>query len=214
MTFAQRCLHVLLPALALVSVAAEARELDARDPDQVIKPEVERRTVTVPRLHARDIEFAPFIGFLDVESFGTSTVYGARIGYHFTEDFFLEATYAESSVSDSAFRRLGIPVFEEEQSKLTYYHLSTGINLFPGEIFFGKDRARYSYIYIIGGMGITTFDVLDNVTFNVGFGMRVVPWDWLTVRVEVRDHIFESDLLGRNKMTNNIEATFGLSLIF
>lgn len=214
MTFIQRCLHVLLPALAFVSIAAEARELDAKDPDQVIKPEVERRTVTVPRLHARDIEFAPFIGFLDIESFGTSSVYGARIGYHFTEDFFLEATYAESSVSDSAFRRLGIPVFEEEQSKLTYYHLSTGINLFPGEIFFGKDRARYSYIYIIGGMGITTFDVLDNVTFNVGFGMRVVPWDWLTVRVEVRDHIFESDLLGRNKMTNNIEATFGLSLIF
>lgn len=214
MNFIQRCLHVLLPALAFVSIAAEARELDAKDPDQVIKPEVERRTVTVPRLHARDIEFAPFIGFLDIESFGTSSVYGARIGYHFTEDFFLEATYAESSVSDSAFRRLGIPVFEEEQSKLTYYHLSTGINLFPGEIFFGKDRARYSYIYIIGGMGITTFDVLDNVTFNVGFGMRVVPWDWLTVRVEVRDHIFESDLLGRNKMTNNIEATFGLSLIF
>lgn len=214
MTFIQRCLHVLLPALVFVSVVAEARELDAKDPDQVIKPEVERRTVTVPRLHARDIEFAPFIGFLDVESFGTSIVYGARIGYHFTEDFFLEATYAESSVSDSAFRRLGIPVFEEEQSKLTYYHLSTGINLFPGEIFFGKNRARYSYIYIIGGIGITTFDVLDNVTFNVGFGMRVVPWDWLTVRIEVRDHIFESDLLGRNKMTNNIEATFGLSLIF
>lgn len=214
MTFAQRCLPILLPALASISLAAAARELDAKDPDQVIKPEVERRTVTIPRLHARDIEFAPFIGFLDIESFGTSAVYGARIGYHFTEDFFLEATYAESSVSDSAFRRLGISIFEEEQSKLVYYHLSTGINLFPGEIFLGKGRARYSYIYVIGGMGVTSFDVLDNVTFNVGFGMRVVPWDWLTVRLEVRDHLFESDLLGKNKMTNNIEATFGLSLIF
>ncbi len=214
MTFTQRCIAPLLSALVLASTAAAARELDAKDPDQVIKPEVERRTVTVPRLHARDIEISAFVGFLDVESFGTSSVYGARIGYHFTEDFFLEATYAESSVTDSAFRRLGIPVFAEEQSKLVYYNLSTGINLFPGEIFFGKNRARYSYIYIIGGMGITSFDVLDNVTFNVGFGMRVVPWDWLTVRLEVRDHIFESDLLGKNKMTNNIEATFGLSLIF
>lgn len=214
MTFTQFCIATLLSVLVLLSAVVDARELDAKDPDQVIEPEVERRTVTVPRLHGRDVEVAAFIGFLDVESFGTSSVYGGRIGYHFTEDFFLEATLAQSSVSDSAFRRLGIPVFEEETSPLVYYHLSTGINLFPGEIFFGRNRARYSYIYIIGGMGITSFDVLDNVTFNVGFGMRVVPWDWLTVRLEVRDYIFESDLLGKNKMTNNIEATFGLSLIF
>lgn len=214
MTFIQHCFRILLPALALVATISEARELDATDPEQVIKPEVERRTVTVPRLHARDIEFAPFIGLLDIESFGTSPVYGARIGYHFTEDFFLEATYASSSISDTAFRRQGISVFGEETSPLTYYHVSTGFNLFPGEIFLGKGRARYSYIYIIGGIGVMSFDVLDNVSFNFGFGMRVVPWDRLTVRLEVRDHIFESDLLGTNKMTNNIEATFGLSLIF
>lgn len=214
MTLIQRFIRVLLPALALVSTISEARELDATGPDQVIKPEVDRRNVTVPRLHARDFEFAPFIGFLDIENFGTSPVYGARIGYHFTEDFFIEATYAGSSISDTAFRRQGISVFEEETSALTYYHVSTGFNLFPGEIFLGKDRARYSYIYIIGGIGAMSFDVLDNISFNVGFGMRVVPWDWLNIRLEVRDHIFESDLLGTNKMTNNIEATFGLSFIF
>lgn len=214
MTFTQNYLRILLSVLALVTTTTDARELDATDPDQVIKPEVDRRTVTVPRLHARDIEFAPFMGFLDIESFGTSPVYGARIGYHFTEDFFLEATYASSSVSDSAFRRLGISIFDEETSPLVYYHVSTGFNLFPGEIFFGKDRARYSYIYIIGGIGVMSFDVLDNIAFNLGFGMRVVPWDRLSIRVEVRDHIFESDLLGTNKLTNNIEATLGLSLIF
>jgi outer membrane beta-barrel protein len=214
MTLIPRFFRTILPVLALVATAVDARELDAKDQEPVIQPEVERRTVTVPQLHARDIELAPFVGFLDVENFGTSLVYGARIGYHFTEDIFLEATYARSEVTDTAFRSLGISVFTEETSPLTYYHLSTGFNLFPGEIFLGKGRARYSYVYVVGGIGVTSFDVLDNVSYNFGFGMRVVPWNWLSVRIEVRDHIFESDLLGSNKMTNNIEATFGLSLIF
>jgi len=204
----------LVPVLLSLATVVEARELDAKDSEQVIKPEIERREVTVPQLHPRDFEIAPFAGFLNIEDFGTSPVYGGRVGYHFTEYFFLEATVATSTVNDTSYRRLGISVFEEESSKLQYYHLSTGINLFPGEIFLGSGRARYSYIYMVGGIGVTSFDILDNVTFNFGFGVRVVPWDWLNVRIEVRDHIFESDLLGKNKMTNNIETTFGLSLIF
>lgn len=204
----------LVASLLSLTVAAETRELDAKDSDQVIKPEIERREITVPRLHPKDFEFAPFAGFLNIEDFGSSAVYGARIGYHFTEYFFLEATLATSTVTDTSFRRLGISVFEQESSELLSYHLSTGINLFPGEIFFGSGRARYSYIYMVGGIGVTSFDILDNVTFNVGFGVRVVPWDWLNIRIEVRDHMFESDLLGKNKITNNIETTFGLSLIF
>lgn len=214
MTLKMPLLSVLCTVLLLGSAVVNARELDAKDSEPVIKPEIERREVTVPQLHPRDFEFTPFAGILNIEDFGSNLVYGGRLGYHFTEYFFLEATLAQSTVTDTSFRQLGISVFGEESTPLTYYHLSTGINLFPGEIFFGRNRARYSYIYLVGGIGVTSFDILDNITFNLGFGVRVVPWDWLHLRVEVRDHMFESDLLGTNKLTHNIETTLGLSVVF
>jgi len=204
---------IVLIGIVGPTVAAD-RDLDSKDQQPVIQPEVERREVTVPRLHPRDFEVDAFAGYLNIEDFGTRPVYGGRLAYHFTEHFFVETTLGKSEVVDTSFRRLGISVFEQEKSELIYYNVSWGVNLFPGEIFFGSGRARYSYIYLIGGVGVMTFDVLDNVSFNVGLGVRVVPFDWLSLRFEVRDHIFESDLLGVSKTTNNLAMTLGLSFLF
>jgi outer membrane beta-barrel protein len=201
-------LPLLLPALARGADEGE------RDKEQVIQPELDRRSPGMPKVHAHDFEVGAFAGTLNVESFGSSLVYGARLGYHITEDFFAEATYARSTVSDENFRTLGIAVFSEEQAQLTYYDLSAGMNLFPGEVFFGRNQARVSYVYVIGGVGVTTFDILTNITFNYGLGLRVQPSDLWSVRLEVRDRMFESDLLGTNKWTHNLEVSLGLSMLF
>jgi len=198
----------------LLSPVASAREAPTAETEQVIKPEVDRRSMTVPHLNARDYEISAYTGFLTIDGFGTSGVYGGRFAYHVVEDLFLEATYASSTVSDGFYRTQGIAIFPQEQTELTYYHLSAGINIFPGEFFFGRSNARSSYIYLLGGVGNTTFDLIDSTTFNFGFGMRVMPYDWLAVRVEMRDHVFESDLLGEKKYTHNTEFTLGLSFIF
>jgi hypothetical protein len=42
----------------------------------------------------------------------------------------------------------------------------------------------------------------------------MLPVDWLALHVTVRDYIFESDILGTNKMTHNFELTAGLSVYF
>jgi hypothetical protein len=42
----------------------------------------------------------------------------------------------------------------------------------------------------------------------------VLPVDWLDLSVTVRDYLFESDILGTNKMTNNFELTAGVSVYF
>ena len=38
--------------------------------------------------------------------------------------------------------------------------------------------------------------------------------DWLSIRVEMRDHMFDQDILGKNKLTHNFEMTLGLSAYF
>ena len=63
-------------------------------------------------------------------------------------------------------------------------------------------------------MGKTTFGGDDRFTVNVGMGIRLIPLDWLAVHADVRDHIFDSDLLGTMKRTHNIELGVGLTFFF
>lgn len=206
----------LSTVLLLFATAAVGEETaPARAPEQVIQPEVERREVKTPHIDAQDIEIGVYTGTLSVEDFGAESVHGLRLAYHVTEDFFIEGTYARSTVSDAAFRRLGfVPIFRNEEEELTYYNLSVGFNLFPGEVFVGKGWAMTSAVYVIGGIGATSFNNTDNTTFNFGIGIRVLPFDWLALRVEMRDHLFESDILGKNKMTQNFELTLGVAAYF
>lgn len=214
-------IRILLLVPLLVPFAVVAGNPVTKEPgEQVIQPQVDRRIVTVPKIGARDIEFGAFAGVLNIESFGSNPVYGGRLAYHVTEDIFIEGTYARSTVSDAAFRSLGIGIFTTDSPSvntvdLSYYNLSVGVNLFPGELFIGRDRAMASALYMVGGIGNTAFDRIDNITYNIGIGIRMVPLDWLSLRIEMRDYLFASDLLAnKNRMTNNIELTFGLSGFF
>lgn len=209
---------IYLTMVLLLSAAGAGAQEPAPPPaaqEQVIQPELDRREVKAPRIDAQDVEIGLYTGTLSIEDFGANSVSGVRLAYHVTEDVFVEGTYAKSVVSDAAFRRLGfVPVFRNEEEDLTYYNLSVGFNLFPGEVFIGKGWAMTSAVYVIGGIGNTSFNNTDHTTFNFGIGIRVLPADWFAVRVEMRDHLFESDILGSNKMTQNFELTLGLAVYF
>ena len=60
----------------------------------------------------------------------------------------------------------------------------------------------------------TKFNDQTSQTFNFGLGMRVILRDWAAVQVEMRDHIFSLDLLGKDQTTHNLELTAGVSFYF
>ena len=197
-----------LPAAAQTSGAASATE-------QVVVPEVERRDVTPPRFPSNDFEAGLFAGTYATQNFGSSAVLGLRLGYHVTEDIFVQAAFAQTNVSDEAFRRV-LPggIFPQPEEKLTYYNLSAGYNLLPGEVFIGRNRAKLSSIYVIGGVGSTSFNEQRRQTINFGLGMRVLLADWAAVQVDMRDHVFSMDLLGERESTQNLELTAGVTFFF
>jgi outer membrane beta-barrel protein len=212
--------HFLPVAAALVAafaaLPAAAQTAGATEkPEQVIVPEVERRDVTPPRFPSNDFEAGVFAGTYSTQNFGSSMVAGLRLGYHVTEDIFVEAVFAQTKVSDEAFRRV-LPggVFEQPEEKLSYYNLSAGYNLLPGEVFIGSSRAKLSSIYVIGGVGSTSFNEQRRQTINLGLGMRLFLADWAAVQVDMRDHIFSLDLLGERDNTQNLELTAGMTFFF
>ncbi|HET7764804.1 MAG TPA: outer membrane beta-barrel domain-containing protein [Burkholderiales bacterium] len=206
--FLAAAIGAVIPALATAQSTESV-------PEPVIPAQVDRRDVRVPKIKANDFEIGAYVGILSVQGFGSKPSAGLRLGYHVTEDFFLEGTYGRSKVSDESYRRLGIPLFTSgEVAPLTYYNLSVGWNLFPGEVFTGKDWAMTSAVYLVGGLGDFRFAGQSNITYDVGIGIRVLPKDWISLRFEMRDHIFSSDLLGKNELTHNFEMTFGIGAYF
>lgn len=185
-------------------------------PEQVIVPQVERREVKSPRFPSNDFSVGLFVGSYAAQNFGTSTVSGLRLGYHITEDVFVEGTLARSKVSDEDFRRI-FPIggiFRTPSQKLNYYGVVAGYNLLPGEVFFSRKVAKASQGYIVAGVGSTDFAGQKRQTLTAGFGMRVIFSDRFAVQADVRDHLYSLDLLGKRTSTQNIEVTAGLALFF
>jgi outer membrane beta-barrel protein len=189
---------------------------NATAPPRVIDPDVERRKIKVPRIKAKNVELGGFYGFMSVEDFGTNPAYGVRAAYHVTEDFFFEGTLGRTTLGKSSFETLnpGVTLNLGAGRQLTYYGLSLGYNLLPGEVFIGRNLAMNSAFYLLGGFGASRFADKQRLTLNYGAGYRVVPVDWLTIRIDVQDRIFESDIFGTNKLTNNLEATVGAAVFF
>lgn len=183
--------------------------------EQVVVPQVERRDVRLPKFPSRDWEVGALVGTYATQNFGSSIVAGVRLGYHVTEDVFVEAALAQTSVSDESFRQI-LPggVFADEKESLAYFSLSAGYNVLPGEVFLGRNRAYPSQIFLIGGVGSTRFVNQRRQTFNFGLGTRVYLSNRVSLRVDMRNHLYPLDLLGRRQNTQNLELTAGAGFTF
>jgi outer membrane beta-barrel protein len=183
---------------------------------QVIEPEVERREVKEPEIDTEDFEIGIFAGILSIEDFGSNLVYGARIAYHVTEGFFVEGTFGQSEAGLTSFEILsgGAPLLSDDDRQYTYYNLSLGYNILPGEVFIGEGRAYNTSLYLIGGLGSTRFAGDDRFTVNFGLGYRFLFTDSIAMHFDFRDHLYDIDLLGEEKTTHNLEASLGVTVFF
>ena len=138
------------------------------------------------------------------------------MAYHVTEDFFVEGLYGQTTMGQTSFELLsgGAPLLTDEERDLTYYSVGLGWNIFPGEAFIGDRWAFKGSLYVVGGAGSTEFGGDDQFTVNLGVGYRLVATDWMAFHVTVRDHYFESDLLGTMEGKHNIEFSGGLTFFF
>ena len=105
-------------------------------------------------------------------------------------------------------------ILTDDERDYTYYALSAGWNVLPGEVFVGKNHAYNTAFYLVAGIGSTHFAGDDLFTVSGGFGYRVLPTDWMAVHFDVRDNVYDTDLLGSKKIVNNLEAHLGLSIFF
>lgn len=194
----------------------EAPPPSAEPPGQVVDPQVERREIKEPKIDREDFEIGPYVGVLSIEDFGSNVVYGARLAYHMTEGFFIEGTVGSSEGGLTSFEILsgGARLITDSERQLTYYNLSLGYNILPGEVFIGEGRAFNTNLYLIAGLGSTRFAGDDRFSVNVGAGYRFLLTDSVALHLDFRDHLFDIDLLGEEKTVHNLEAHLGFTVFF
>jgi outer membrane beta-barrel protein len=182
----------------------------------VITPQVERREVKVADIDTENWEAGLSFGSLSVEDFEVNLVYGARLAYHISEDFFAEGLFGTSDAGTSSYERLSgsAPLLTNSERQFRYWSAGLGWNVLPGEVFLGGKRAYNSAVYLTGGFGSTRFAGDDRFTVTLGAGARVLITDWLAAHLDIRDHILEVDVVGKNKQTHNFETTLSLTGFF
>jgi outer membrane beta-barrel protein len=185
-------------------------------PPVIVQPQVQRRTIKVPKIGSRNVELGAYYGVLSIQDFGTQPVLGARLDYHITEDFFFEASAGRANGGLTSYELLsgGVQLLSNDERRFTYYNLSLGYNLLPGEIFIGREHAMTSALYAIGGIGSVKFAGQQNFTVNFGAGFRVLPTDWLALHLDVQDIVYRSHVFSVYRLTNNLQATLGVSVFF
>jgi outer membrane beta-barrel protein len=202
------------PSSAIV-VSNASGPTTAEVTEPVIDPKVVRRNIEVPSIDSENFELGAYGGILSIEDFGSHPVVGARLAYHITEGFFIEGSYGASKAGQSSAESLfNIQVLTEEKRKYSYYAVSAGWNALPGEVFVGENRAYNTALYFVVGVGRTQFAGDNRFTVNGGFGSRILLTDWLAAHLDVRDYLYDTDLLGKKKVVNNLEASLGLSFYF
>lgn len=202
--------------LTLLSAGAVAQDDTQAVLDKIVTPDMERRHIEEDQLDTEDFEIGAYFGYMSIEDFSGSWGGGVRVAYHVNEDFFLEANYGQHTAGESTLEiGGGLPALTPAQRELSYYDLNLGYNLFPGEVYISDSLAFNSTFYIIGGAGNTTFADSEYFTYTFGAGFKIYFTDYLDLNIDVRDHVFERELLGFNKKyVNNMSANIGLNFFF
>ncbi len=213
---ARNAAHVPAAASAPQPGSDEDAAADNTPPPVVVQPQVQRRSVRVPHIGARNVELGAYYGILSIENFGSQPVQGVKLDYHVTEDFFFQGAYGQSRAGQTSYELLsgGIQLLSSAERRFTYYDLSLGYNLLPGEIFIGHRLAMTSALYMLGGIGSVDFAGDQNFAVNFGAGFRVLPTDWLAFHVDMQDIVFRTNIFSVYKLSNNLQATVGLSVFF
>jgi len=210
----------LLSALSLFNVPAFAAEQSEKNDDgelgKIITPDIERRHIKEADLDTENFEVGLYYGVLSLEDFGANPVEGISFSYHITEDLFAQANYGISKTQKTSYELLsgGVDLLTKDQRNLSYYNISLGYNLLPGQVYISDKWHFNTGVYFIAGAGNTQFAEKNYFTYNLGSGFKFYATDWMLLDLSMRDYSFTHQLFGVSKKTNNLESRFGLSIFF
>ena len=155
-----------------------------------------------------------FTGVLNIEDFNSEFIVGANVTFNANEDFFMQFNYFQTDASLSSYEKIEGPYFSGSDRDFTHFDFLVGYNLFLGEQFFSDTKAKLSSLYLVAGVGDTDFGGEGSFTYTAGIGYQVaLKRTWL-MRIDFRDYIYDTNIIGEDTTVHNTSLTASLSYLF
>jgi outer membrane beta-barrel protein len=219
-------LSLLLP---LAAVAAPVPKKDRVDVFQY-------KTVTKKRRH----EFMPTFSLTLNDPFLQTIAVGGSYTYHISEGIAFEVmgawTYASNTSLVEDFRSgnralpndwpAGLNPYENNKGQKrinpatsrSQFYVNGCLLWAPlqGKFAFGGSFVVDMELFLSAGVGYlrTNQDPYNMLSTIFGFGFRFFLAKWVSLRIDLRDHIFSQTLLGKTVLSHNVFLGVGIGFIF
>jgi outer membrane beta-barrel protein len=152
-------------------------------------------------------------GYYASDLFDGTYVVGGSYAYHMTEDFAVEASARWTRIVSSA-----EPELERRFSLLG--GKDHGALLFDADLVWdpahGKLRLGGAILhfdpYIAAGAGVVDSVLSSDIAANVAVGLKFFLGRAISIRIDVRDHVYRQQLLERKAWVNDVSTTIGIGI--
>jgi outer membrane beta-barrel protein len=153
-------------------------------------------------------------GYYASDALSSTYVYGGALAFYPAEDFGLEALLTRSPVQ---FR------LEEPYDKFTLERHFVSSTAWQGifSMLWSPIHAKFKFtestiihgdVFAVAGAGRTFHESVLGLTWEAGAGFKLYLAKYLAFRFDVRDYLIPQEVLGRDRITNNVTALGGFSL--
>ena len=155
-----------------------------------------------------------FTGVLNIEDFSSELLIGVNATFNADENFFMQLNYLQTDSSSSSFEESQGELFSGDDRVFRHFDFLVGYNLLQGEHFFSQPTAKLSSLYLVAGIGDTDFGGESGFNYTVGLGYQMMLTRDILLRVDYRNYIYKTNLIGDDKFTNNTQLSAGVSYLF
>ncbi len=159
-------------------------------------------------------EFTLTGGYYVSDLYSSTYMLGGSYTYHLTNESAIEMTFATTHENAELIRAI-----EDNRGRTIddeFASVKFGESLLIWSPVHGKFRLGGSVvhfdIHLDAGVGVVDSQTSRGVTGVGGVGIKVFMGKAMAFRIDVRDHVFQQELLDETFLVNDVSATAGLSL--
>lgn len=173
------------------------------------------------------VELFPSFGMSMNDPFLQTFTFAGAVGFHFQENFYIEAFGGISQTIDKASAK-DLARESNMAPELAFYEYFGDLNFvwipISGKFSLLDYTILYFELYLTSGMGYMKTNITDAISVNYGIGQKYYLSNWLAFRFELKDHVYneyytniiaKDDKREKSKVLSHfVNVYFGISLFF
>ena len=152
-------------------------------------------------------------GYYASDLFDGTYVVGAAYAYHMTEDFAVEASGAWTQIASAGGPELErtFALLQGKERRSLLFDADLVWSSAHGKLRLGGS-IRHFDLYFAAGAGVVDSVLSSDIAGNGAFGLKFFLGRAISIRFDVRDHVYRQQLLAKKEWVNDVTAMIGIGL--